>query len=89
MDNQVLKATGDRSTLLNMLTWKDQPVWVFDLSPKGRNTLNEFLPMRSGNLRIELKFGTAIAGGPYTLITYGLSDSYSEIDSFNNVIKNW
>ena len=87
--NQVLKATGDRSTLLNMLTWKDQPVWVFDLSPKGRNTLNEFLPMRSGNLRIELKFGTAIAGGPYTLIMYGLSDSYSEIDSFNNVIKNW
>ena len=44
--------------------------------------------MRSGNLKIELKFGTAIAGGPYTLIMYGLSDSYSEIDSFNNVNNN-
>ena len=86
---QVLKATGEKSCLLNSQTWAVQNIWVFDLSPKVSNALHEYYPARSGNLRIELKFGSAVTNGPYTIVMYGLMDSTSEIDSYNNIIKNW
>ena len=86
---QILKATGERSCLLNMHTWKNQPIFAFDLTQKGRNALLEYHPIRNGNLRIELKFNTAVAAGPYTIILYGLMDSTSEIDADNSVRINW
>ena len=86
---QILKATNDKSCLLNANTWDVKNIWVFDLTPKGSHSLDEYYPARAGNLRLELKFSAAIAEGPYTIIFYGLVDSTSEIDSQNNVIKNW
>ena len=86
---QILKATGEKRCLLNSQTWAIHNMWAFDLSPKGMNALHEFHSARSGNLRIELFFGAASAGSPFTIIMYGLMDSTSEIDSFNNVIRNW
>ena len=84
-----MNATGNKSTLLNEHTWPINNIWVIDLTPKGRNALYEYFPARSGNLRIEIKFNAAIAGGPYTILFYGLMDSVSEIDADNNVYKNW
>ena len=86
---QILNATGNKSTLLNEHTWPINNIWVIDLTPKGRNALYEYFPARSGNLRIEIKFKEAIAGGPYTILFYGLMDSVSAIDANNNVYKNW
>ena len=85
----ILNALDGKSSLLNAESWDKQNLWVFDLTPKGRGALSEFYPVRSGNLRIELKFKDALAGGPYTIIFYGLMDSTSQIDANNNVIKNW
>lgn len=86
---QILKATNDRSCLLNANTWGVKNIWVFDLTPKGSHSISEYYPARAGNLRLELKFDAAVTGGPYTIIFYGLVDSTSEIDSQNNVVKNW
>ena len=86
---QILNATGNKSTLLNENTWPINNIWVIDLTPKGRNALYEYYPARSGNLRIEIKFAAATAGGPHTILFYGLMDSVSEIDANNNVYKNW
>ena len=86
---QILNATGNTSCLLNAQTWPINNIWVMDLTPKGRNALNEYFPARSGNLRIESKFNAATAGRPHTIIFYGLMDSMSEIDANNNVYKNW
>ena len=86
---QVLNATGNKSTLLNGNAWPVNNICVIDLTPKGRNALYVYFPARSGNLRIEVKFNAAIAGGPYTMLFYGLMDSVSEIDANNNVYKNW
>ena len=85
----ILNALDGKSSLLNAESWDKQMLWVFDLTPKGRGALSEFYPVRSGNLRLELKFKDALAGGPYTIIFYGLMDSTSQIDANNNVIKNW
>ena len=63
----ILNALDGKSSLLNAESWDKQMLWVFDLSPKGRGALSEFYPVRSGNLRIELKFKDALVGGPYTL----------------------
>ena len=86
---QMLNATGNKSTLLTENTWPVNNKWVIDLTPKGRNALYEYVPARSGNLRIEKKFNAAIAGVPYTILFYGLMDSVSEIDANNNAYKNW
>ena len=86
---QVLNATGNKSTLLNGNAWPVNNICVIDLTPKGRNALYAYFPARSGNLRIEVKFNAAIAGGPYTMLFYGLMDSVSEIGANNNVYKNW
>ena len=86
---QILRATEGKSCLLNAESWPYQNIWVFDLTPKGSSALSDFYPVRSGNLRIELKFGAATASGPYTIIFYGLMDSTSQIDANNNAIKNW
>ena len=59
------------------------------LTLNGRNALYEYFPARSGNLRIEIKVKAATAGGPYTILFYGLMDSVSEIDANSNVYKNW
>ena len=64
-------------------------MWVFDMTPKGSNAVTEYYPARSGNLRIELKFGAAVADGPYTLLFYGLMDSTSESAADTCVKKNW
>ena len=86
---QILKATNDRSCLLNSHTWDVKNIWVLDLTSKGTHALTEYYPAKTGNLRIELDFGTAVADGPYTIILYGLFDSVSEIDSMGNVKKSW
>ena len=38
---QILKATNDKSCLLNAHTWDVQNIWGFDLTPKGSNELTE------------------------------------------------
>ena len=85
----LMNALDGKSSLLNAESWDKQMLWVFDVTPKGRDALSEFYPVRSGNLRIELKVKDALAGGPYTIIIYGLMDSTSQIDANNNMIKNW
>ena len=85
---QILNATGNKSTLLTENTWPVNNIWVIDLTPKGRNALYEYFPVRSGNLRIEINFNAATAGGPHTIPFYGLMDSVSEIDANNNIYKN-
>ena len=84
---QILNATGN--TLLNENTWAVNNIRVIDLTPKGRNILYDYFLARSGNLRIEMKVNAAIGGGPHTSLFYGLMDSVSEIDTNNNVYKNW
>ena len=86
---QILKATNDKSCLLNSHTWDVKNIWAFDLTPKGTHALTEYYPAKTGNLRIELEFSTAIADGPYTIIFYGLVDSVSEVDALGNVTKSW
>ena len=84
-----MNATANSCHLMYYQQWEVNNLWVIDLSPGGRNALNEYIPARDGNLRIELKFANATADGPYTIIFYGLMDSISEIDADNNVYKNW
>ena len=86
---QLMNATANSCHLMYHQQWEVNNLWVIDLSPGGRNALNEYIPARDGNLRIELKFANATADGPYTIIFYGLMDSISEIDADNNVYKNW
>ena len=85
----ILNALNGKSSLLNAESWDKQMLCVFDLTPKGCGALSEFYPVRSGNLRIELKVKDALVGGPYTIIFYGLMDSTSQSDANNNAIKNW
>eukprot|EP00112_Aurelia_sp_Birch-Aquarium-sp1_P014123 Seg3025.2 transcript_id=Seg3025.2/GoldUCD/mRNA.D3Y31 product="putative protein F54H12.2" protein_id=Seg3025.2/GoldUCD/D3Y31 len=86
---QVLKATNDKSCLLNSNTWDIRNIWAFDLTPKGTHTLKEYYPAKSGNLRIELNFKAATEDGPFTIIFYGLFDAISEVDALGNVKRNW
>eukprot|EP00112_Aurelia_sp_Birch-Aquarium-sp1_P009137 Seg2027.4 transcript_id=Seg2027.4/GoldUCD/mRNA.D3Y31 product="putative protein F54H12.2" protein_id=Seg2027.4/GoldUCD/D3Y31 len=86
---QILKATNDKSCLLNSNTWDVGNIWAFDLTPKGTHTLKEYYHAKSGNLRIELNFLAATVDGPYTIIFYGLFDAISEVDAFGNVKRNW
>ena len=87
--HHILNAIDGKSSLLNAESWDKQNLWVFDLTPKGRGALSEFYPVRSGNLRVELKFKDALVGGPCTIILCGLMNATSQIDANNNVIKKW
>ena len=55
--SHILNALDGKSSL-NAESWDKQNLWVFDLTPNGCGALSEFYPVRSGNLRIELKVRT-------------------------------
>ena len=61
---QLMNATANSCHLMYHQQWEVNNLWVIDLSPGGRNALNEYIPARDGNLRFDLKFTNATTDGP-------------------------